>query len=290
MDIKLLDAIKGIVKSAVDEDLGSGDVTTDAIFGSHIVGSTGRMVAKEDMVICGQEVVAEVFKSFSGLSPYKPLFQDGERVKKGCILGEVEGSVTALLIAERTALNFFQRLSGIATKSNELSLIASKYNVKIKDTRKTTPGFRLLEKYAVKVGGGSNHRIGLFDAFMLKNNHIDACGGDIREAAKRCREYEKVHGKRDFLEIEVRDFKELDQALMTDAEMIMLDNFSTNQIIDAVEIIRKARPEVEVEASGDISKDNFEEYCKTGVDSISMGALTHSVRSVDISFRIQKNS
>jgi len=239
-------------------------------------------LAREPFAVCGQSIAAEIFKRLDSDISYIPLKKDGERVKENEVFAKITGSFREILTAERTALNFLQRLSGIATLSSEAASIISDLKVKVVDTRKTTPGWRLLEKYAVKTGGASNHRIGLFDAVLIKNNHIDAIGGKVTQAINACR---NVSPEGTFIQVEVRDFKELESALSVNPDCILLDNMSTEKMVKAVEIRNTHNKNILLEASGGITVKNLREVAETGVERISMGSITHSASAVDISLR-----
>jgi nicotinate-nucleotide pyrophosphorylase (carboxylating) len=240
------------------------------------------MVAKQDGILCGAEVGERVFVLVDNTLRVTLLKHDGDAVRKGDMLMTVEGPSGSILTAERTALNFMQRLSGIATETHRMVQMLDGLETKLLDTRKTTPNMRLLEKYAVKCGGGTNHRIGLYDMVMLKDNHIDFAGG-IVNAIRRCHEYLKAKGLDLKIEIEVRDFNELQQVLDEGGvDRIMLDNFTPADTRKAVTIINHR---YEVESSGGITYDTIRDYAEQGVDFISVGALTHSVKGLDLSFK-----
>ena len=245
------------------------------------------MVAKAEGIVCGMEVGERVFH-FVNDSYYHSQIpitvtmhkQDGDAVKKGDILMTIEGASGVILTAERTALNFMQRLSGIATETHKMVAMLDGLNTRLLDTRKTTPNMRLLEKYAVKCGGGTNHRIGLYDMVMLKDNHIDFAGG-IEAAIDRTRAYLKAKGKDLRIEIEVRNMDELEQVMQHGGvDRIMLDNFDTDTLRKAV---KRIGGKYETEASGGITEETLRSYAETGVDFISVGALTHHIKSMDIS-------
>ena len=245
------------------------------------------MVAKQEGIVCGMEVGERVF-NFVNDSFYhtqQPMTivlmkKDGDHVAKGDVLMTIEGSAAAILTAERTALNFMQRLSGIATQTHHMVQMLDGLHTRLLDTRKTTPNMRLLEKYAVKCGGGTNHRIGLYDMIMLKDNHIDFAGG-IEAAIDRTHAYLKEKGKDLKIEIEVRNLDELEQVLAHGGvDRIMLDNFDTDTLREAV---RRIDGKYETEASGGITEETLRSYAETGVDFISVGALTHHIKSMDIS-------
>lgn len=263
------------------EDIGDGDHTTLCCIPEDAMGKS-HLLIKEDGILAGVEVAKKVFARFDDTMKVEVLIQDGAHVKKGDIAMVVTGKVRSLLQTERLMLNIMQRMSGIAT-------MTSKYVEKLKgtkthvlDTRKTTPGMRMLEKQAVKIGGGMNHRIGLFDMILLKDNHVDFAGG-ITNAIDRCHKYLEEKGLKLKIEIEVRNFDELQQVIdHGGVDRIMLDNFSVADTRKAVEIIAGR---FETESSGGITFDTIRQYAECGVDFISVGALTHSVKGLDMSFK-----
>lgn len=275
-----------LIRMALLEDVGDGDHSTLACIPTTATG-IAKMVAKQDGILCGMEVGERVFhfvndSFYHSQMPMKvtPLKRDGERVKKGDELMTIEGAAGVILTAERTALNFMQRLSGIATQTHLLVDMLDGLHTQLLDTRKTTPNMRLLEKYAVKCGGGTNHRIGLYDMVMLKDNHIDFAGG-IEAAIDRTHAYLKEKGKELKIEIEVRNLDELEQVMAHGGvDRIMLDNFDVETLKEAV---RRIDGRYETEASGGINETTLRSYAETGVDFISVGALTHHIKSMDIS-------
>lgn len=276
MQIENLDEL---IRMALREDVGDGDHSTLACIPPTAVG-TAKMVAKQDGVLCGAEVGERVFYLVDNSLKVCLLKHDGDMVVKGDVLMTIEGHSGSILTAERTALNFMQRLSGIATETHRLVDMLQGLDTKLLDTRKTTPNMRLLEKYAVKCGGGTNHRIGLYDMVMLKDNHIDFAGG-IEAAIDRTRNYLKEKGKDLRIEIEVRDLDELQRVLdHGGVDRIMLDNFDVDTLREAVVRIDHR---YETEASGGITDATLRCYAETGVDFISVGALTHHIKSMDIS-------
>lgn len=269
--------VKDIVKNAILEDLGTGDITTMSTI-PRGVNITGRFLAKEDGILCGMDVVREVFYCIDESVELISLYKDGDSIIKGDIFATVEGCAQSILSAERVALNFLQRMSAIATYAKKLSDRVSGYKTKILDTRKTTPGLRILEKYAVRIGGAYNHRYNLSDGVLIKDNHISA-SGSITEAVKNAREVIPHTLK---IEVEVKNFEEVREALAVGADIIMLDNMNTEQMQEAVDIINgKAL----VEASGNMDRKSLPEIAATGVDFISVGALTHSIKALDISLK-----
>ena len=270
-----------LIDLAFAEDIGDGDHTTLCCIPEDAMGKS-HLLIKEDGILAGVEVAKRVFARFDPTMQVEVLINDGTRVKKGDIAMIVTGKVRSLLQTERLMLNIMQRMSGIATMTNRYVERLKGTKTHVLDTRKTTPGMRMLEKQAVKIGGGMNHRIGLFDMILLKDNHVDFAGG-IRNAITRCHEYLKEKGLDLKIEIEVRNFDELNQVLECGGvNRIMLDNFSTDDTKNAVEIIGG---KYETESSGGITYDTIRSYAECGVDFISVGALTHSVKGLDMSFK-----
>lgn len=271
-------SVQELIDIALKEDIGSGDITTDNIIGSEQRGE-GRIIAKESLVLAGLEVAKSVFKTLDSEMVFHHDYADGDRMKSGDVIMTIEGQLRFLLMGERTALNFLQHLSGVATCVREYIDVLQSPEVRLIDTRKTLPGFRVLEKYAVRVGGARNHRMGLYDGVLIKDNHIAACGGitaAIENVRKGVSHLEKI-------EVEVSDQSGVAEALAAGADVIMLDNMDIGQIKAAVKLIDgKAM----VEVSGGVTKDDLGRLAKTGVDLISVGALTHSARNVDISMRL----
>jgi len=270
--------LKGIVENALMEDIGSGDVTTENIFCNNETGS-GKIIAKEKGIIAGLPVAELVFKTLDADIKWEQFVNDGAEVTAGKTIAGVTGNLQVILSGERVALNFIQRLSAIATKTFALVNKIAQYNVKILDTRKTTPGLRVLEKYAVRIGGGTNHRFGLYDAAMVKDNHIKAAGG-IAGAVSMLKDNLPVTTK---IEVEVETMEQVTEALSSNVDIIMLDNMSPQEMQQAVKLIAgKAL----VEASGGINMERIEVIAASGVDYISVGALTHSIQSLDISLEL----
>ena len=267
-----------LIQLALEEDIGAGDVTTDALIEPEHV-SAAVIFAKESLVLAGLRVAQEVFTTLDPAMSFDTTFQDGDRVETGDEILTAYGKLQALLTGERTALNFLQRLSGIATITRQYVDRVAGSNVRLTDTRKTIPGWRRLEKYAVKIGGAYNHRFGLYDGILIKDNHIVACGG-ISEAVDRVR-----NNRPQLLEIEVEasDLNQVKEALESGVDIIMLDNMDLNDVQKAVSLV-DGRALVEV--SGGVTLDTLAEVANTGVDIISIGALTHSARAVDISMRV----
>ena len=263
------------------EDIGDGDHTTLCCIPEDAEGKS-RLLIKEDGILAGVEVAKKVFSRFDNTLKVEVLIQDGTPVKKGDVAMIVTGKVRSLLQTERLMLNIMQRMSGIATMTNKYVKRLEGTHTHILDTRKTTPGMRMLEKQAVKIGGGVNHRIGLFDMILLKDNHVDVAGG-IKNAIERCHQYLKEKSLDLKIEIEVRNFEELQQVLECGGvDRIMLDNFSVENTRKAVEMINGR---FETESSGGLTFDTIRQYAECGVDYISVGALTHSVKGLDMSFK-----
>jgi len=272
--------IDKIIELAVEEDLGLGDITSDNIF-EPTDKAKAYFLAKEDMIVCGGNIAKSVFDYIDSSIKFKMLKKEGEFVKKGTKIAEISGPALTMLKAERPALNFMQRLSGIATMAYTLNKIAKKYKVILVDTRKSLPGMRKYDKYAVRTGGAKNHRMSLADSVMIKDNHIAACGSITKAVAL----IKSRIGHTPKIEVETKNLKEVAEALKAGVDIIMLDNMPVAQIIKAKKLING---KAIIEVSGGVNKDNLEEYCKTGVDVISMGALTHSVPAKDISMLVSE--
>ena len=270
-----------LIDLAFAEDIGDGDHTTLCCIPEDAMGKS-HLLIKEDGILAGVEVAKRVFAKFDSTMQVEVLINDGTPVKKGDIAMIVTAKVRSLLQTERLMLNIMQRMSGIATMTNKYVERLKGTKTHVLDTRKTTPGLRMLEKQAVKIGGGMNHRIGLFDMILLKDNHVDFCGG-ITNAITRCHEYLKEKGLNLKIEIEVRNFDELAEAMNCGGiNRIMLDNFSVADTKKAVDIVGG---KFETESSGGITFDTIRDYAECGVDFISVGALTHSVKGLDMSFK-----
>ncbi len=270
--------VNEIIRKAILEDIGMGDVTTDNLIEADHQ-SEAFVLAKEKGIIAGLNVARMVFKHFDQHIEFKPLFKDGDKVKAGDKVAKLRGSTKAILKGERVALNFLQRLSGIATKTHHCVTLVKDFPVRVTDTRKTTPTLRILEKYAVAIGGGYNHRMGLYDAVMIKDNHIIAAGGILKAVnALRSKIPHTVK-----IEVEAENMAEVKEAVEARADIIMLDNMDTKTMFDAVNYINGRAI---VEASGGITEKNIREVAKTGVDVISIGALTTHVESLDISLEV----
>ena len=270
-----------LIDLAFAEDIGDGDHTTLCCIPETAMGKS-HLLIKEEGILAGVEVAKKVFNRFDPTMQVEVLIGDGAHVKVGDVAMVVTGKTRSLLQTERLMLNIMQRMSGIATMTNRYVERLKGTNTRILDTRKTTPGLRMLEKQAVKIGGGVNHRIGLFDMILLKDNHVDFAGG-ITNAIDRCHAYLQEKGLDLKIEIEVRNFDELNQVLTHGGvNRIMLDNFSVSDTKKAVDIIAGR---YETESSGGITYDNIRDYAEQGVDFISVGALTHSVKGLDMSFK-----
>lgn len=278
MDKEIIDQF---IKNAIAEDLGDGDHTSLSTIPADAQGQA-KLIIKEDGIVAGVALSLAIFRYIDQNLDINVLIQDGASVKYGDIVLTVSGSTHSILLAERLVLNCMQRMSGIATKTNHIVQLLSSYKTRLLDTRKTTPGLRYLEKWAVRIGGGVNHRIGLYDMILIKDNHVDYAGG-IANAITSAQKYLKDKGKDLEIEIEVRNLTELNEVLAVGGvNRIMLDNFSFDDLIKAVGIIDH---KYVTEASGGITESNVAEYAACGVDFISMGALTHSVKSLDMSLK-----
>ena len=273
--------IDKLIDLAFAEDIGDGDHTTLSCIPATAMGKS-KLLIKEAGVLAGIEVAKEIFNRFDPTMKVEVFINDGTEVKPGDVAMVVEGKVQSLLQTERLMLNVMQRMSGIATMTNKYVKRLEGTNTHVLDTRKTTPGMRMLEKEAVKIGGGMNHRIGLFDMILLKDNHVDFAGG-IANALDRCAAYQKEKGLNLKVEIECRSFDEIKQVMAHGgADRIMLDNFSVEDTRKAIELINH---QFETESSGGITFDTLRDYAECGVDFISVGALTHSVKGLDMSFK-----
>ena len=273
--------IDEIIEKALAEDIGDGDHTSLSTIPKEAMGKA-KLLIKEDGILAGIKIAEKVFNKVDKNIVFNVLLKDGEKVKYGDIAFVVEGSSISLLSGERLALNFMQRMSGIATATGKIVEKLHGLKTKVIDTRKTTPNLRILEKESVVIGGGENHRMGLYDMIMIKDNHVDYAGG-ISKAIKSAKRY-LIENKKDLkIEIEVRNFKELNEVLeIGKIDRIMLDNFSVKDMKKAIQIING---KYETEASGGITIDTIREYAETGVDFISVGALTHQVKSLDMSLK-----
>ncbi|MFW6022529.1 MAG: carboxylating nicotinate-nucleotide diphosphorylase [Halanaerobiaceae bacterium] len=271
--------VQDIIERSIQEDIWTGDLTGNLLIDNSSVGKA-FIIAKEEGIIAGLPIAEKVFLRLTDEIIFKYLLTDGTMVQPGDIIAEVKGPAREILKGERIALNFLQRMSGIATRTSLYVKAVSEYPVKIVDTRKTTPTLRILEKYAVRVGGGFNHRMGLYDAVMIKDNHITAIGG-ITPAVKKAKE-QLAHTVK--IEVEVENLGEVQEALDIGVDIIMLDNMNISEMSRAVNIING---DAVVEASGGITLDGLAEVAATGVDIISVGALTHNIKSLDISLNME---
>ena len=273
--------IDELIDLAFAEDIGDGDHTTLCCIPDTAMGKS-RLLIKEPGILAGVEIARKIFHRFDPDLKMTVYIEDGTAVKPGDVAFVVEGRVQSLLQTERLMLNVMQRMSGIATMTHRYVKKLEGLHTRILDTRKTTPGMRMLEKEAVKIGGGVNHRIGLFDMILLKDNHVDFAGG-IENAISRCHDYLKAKGKDLKIEIEVRNLDELKEVMRVGGvDRIMLDNFSTELTREAVKIVGG---KYEIESSGGITFDTIRDYAESGVDFVSVGALTHSVKGLDMSFK-----
>ncbi len=270
--------LRQLIRTALDEDIGAGDVTTGAALRGDEAGHA-RATAKAEMVVAGIDVFGEVFLAFDPALNFTQRRRDGEKAEKGDLLAEISGSLASILTAERVALNLFQRMCGIATLTRRYVDQIEGMPAKILDTRKTVPGLRILDKYAVRVGGGYNHRFALYDGVLIKDNHIKAAGG-IGPAVRRVRERIPHTLK---IEVEVKNLTELEEALAAGADAVMLDNMELAEMAAAVKRVGGKTP---LEASGNMTLERVREVAATGVDLISVGALTHSVAAADISLNV----
>ena len=274
-DIKL--QILDCVILALREDIGKGDITTDSIVPADMR-TSAKIIAKESGIICGLGIARLVFQSVDKNIKFTDKVREGKAVKKGTVVATIKGPARGILTAERTALNFLQRLSGIATLTNKF-VKAAGGRVKILDTRKTSPGLRVLEKYAVKIGGGFNHRLGLFDAVLIKDNHISVAGG-LKKAVDLAKK------KYPWIEVEVKTLGQVREAIEAGVSRIMLDNMSIAGIKRSVQLVRRSKRKIEIEVSGGITLKNIRSIARTGADYVSVGAITHSAKALDISLKI----
>ena len=265
------------ILSALKEDITSEDITTNAIMKENKLGEV-KLICKEDGIIAGMEVYKRVFELLDEKSQVEMYVKDGDRVKKGDLLATLRADIKVILTGERTALNYLQRMSGIATHTRKIVDLLEGSKTKLLDTRKTTPNNRLFEKYAVKVGGGCNHRYNLSDGILIKDNHIDAAGG-VKQAVEMAKEYAPFVRK---IEVEVENLEMVKEALEAKADIIMLDNMSTEMMKEAVKLIDGR---AQTECSGNVTKERMDEIISTGVDFVSCGALTHSSPVLDISMK-----
>lgn len=271
------DQIEASIRSWLNEDLGYGDITSETTVDPEVIGK-GIIHMKQKGIIAGLPLMEKVFQTIDESLQVDRKVEDGAQVAKGDVVAEVHGSLQSILKGERLALNLLQRLSAIATKTHHYVSLVAGLPVRIVDTRKTTPGLRLLEKYAVRVGGGHNHRFGLYDAVMIKDNHIKASGGIVQAVSKA--RTQLPHTVK--IEVEVESLDQLEEALNAGADIILLDNMPEDRMRESVRLIRN-HPHVVIEASGGVNEETVRSIAETGVDVISVGGLTHSVHALDIS-------
>ena len=283
IEIEFNESLKQSIKNWLSEDVGSGDITTEATISSDSY-SKAVIHVKETGIIAGIPVAQLVFAIVDPQLRFTAFVQDGQRVEKGTIIIEVEGKTRSLLTGERLALNLMQRLSGIATKTNQFVQALQGLQVRLVDTRKTTPGHRMLEKYAVRAGGGYNHRFGLYDAVMIKDNHIKGAGS-ITKAVESARKHIPHTMK---IEVETESMEQINEAIAAGADIIMLDNMNLQAMSEAVKHIKQKTPHIMVEASGGVTLETLHGIAQTGVDVISVGALTYSVQALDISLDLNE--
>lgn len=274
--------INKLIDLGIEEDINTGDITTESIIPESMT-ATATMTAKQDGVISGLEIVKMVYDRFQDDVVFTPYFNNGDHVKKGDVILKIEATYPTLLRGERLSLNIFQRMCGIATETARYVKELAGTHTQLLDTRKTAPGLRVLDKMAVKHGGGTNHRMGLYDMAMIKDNHIKMAGG-IAKAVEQVRSSIPSDIK---IEVEATNLEEVQQAIEAGADIIMLDNMSNSAMTEAVSVIRKADKGIKTEASGNMSIERLREVAETGVDYISVGALTHTVKGMDISMNIQ---
>ncbi len=274
--------INKLIDLGIEEDINTGDITTESIIPESMT-ATATMTAKQDGVISGLEIVKMVYDRFQDDVVFTPYFNNGDHVKKGDVILKIEATYPTLLRGERLSLNIFQRMCGIATETAKYVKELAGTHTQLLDTRKTAPGLRVLDKMAVKHGGGTNHRMGLYDMAMIKDNHIKMAGG-IAKAVEQVRSRIPSDIK---IEVEATNLDEVQQAIEAGADIIMLDNMSNSAMTEAVAVIRKADKGIKTEASGNMSIERLREVAETGVDYISVGALTHTVKGMDISMNIQ---
>lgn len=284
MNISIEQEIKDFIENAFREDIRDGDHSSLAAIPADAT-DTARLLVKGDGILAGVELAKHIFHAYDPELEIEVFIEDGSAIKYGDVAFYVKGKSRSLLGAERLVLNCMQRMSGIATKANEFAQLVEGTNAKVLDTRKTTPGIRFLEKWAVRIGGGHNHRMGLYDMIMLKDNHVDFCGG-IKEAILQTRKYLEENKLDLKVEIETRNLDEVKQVLAVgQVDRIMLDNFTPEAIVEALAVIDG---KFETEASGGITLETVRSYAETGVDYISVGALTHSYKSLDLSLKAIK--
>ncbi len=304
--------IEALVRKALEEDLGTGDITTDSLIQDDAL-ARGEFIARKEGIICGLPIIEPLFRLLNEDIKFKAALADGDAVKSGQIIGKIFGQARAILSGERVALNFLQRLSGIATLTRKFVRAVEEFPARIYDTRKTTPLWRHLEKYAVKIGGGENHRFGLYDMVLIKDNHLRFLGAShpaLRPETPQGRGKDAQHpmGRRALkehiaelrkslapdvkIEIEAENLNEVKEAILAGADVIMLDNMSLDEMRQAAELVRNApvrarQGKIEIEASGGVSLENVKKIAQAGVDRISVGAITHSAPALDISLEVE---
>ncbi|NOZ63019.1 MAG: carboxylating nicotinate-nucleotide diphosphorylase [Calditrichaeota bacterium] len=274
-----------LINTAFQEDLNEiGDVTSNAIFGKKQT-ATAMIISKQQGIFSGGFLTELISGSVDSEMEVINFVKEGDHLSQYQRVSKLSGSIKSILIAERTILNFLSRMSGVSTLTNEFVKIALPHRITILDTRKTFPGWRYLDKYAVKVGGGQNHRFGLFDMFLIKENHIKAAGG-ILQAVEQCKKYSEKVRKEIAIEVETTNLEEVKQALIAGADRIMLDNMTVNKIKQAVSLIKEKDNHVKIEISGGVNYENIDKFVDTGVDFISIGSLTHSAKAFDFSLLV----
>jgi len=293
--------IEALVRKALEEDLGTGDITTDNLIQDDALAS-GEFIGQKEGIICGLPIIQPLFRLLNEDIKFKAALADGDAVKSGQIIGKIFGQARAILSGERVALNFLQRLSGIATLTRKFVRAVEEFPARIYDTRKTTPIWRHLEKYAVKIGGGENHRFGLYDMVLIKDNHLRFLGASHPEDAQHpmgrralkehIAELRKSLAPDVKIEIEAENLNEVKEAILAGADVIMLDNMSLDEMRQAAELVRNApvrarQGKIEIEASGGVSLENVKKIAQAGVDRISVGAITHSAPALDISLEVE---
>lgn len=279
--MKITDNIKHLIQMTLAEDIGDGDHSSQSCIPDSARGEM-KLLVKQDGILCGVDVAREVLRQVDDTIQMEQFMHDGDTIYKGDIVFRLHGSAQKMLTAERTVLNFMQRMSGIATTTHEYVEMVKDTSVTLLDTRKTTPNMRIFEKYAVEVGGAQNHRFGLFDMMMLKDNHIDFAGG-IEKAIDAAVAYQKAHGLNLKIEVETRSLEDVQRVLAHGgAHRIMFDNFTPAQVREGVQLVNH---QMETEASGGITNETLHDYAETGVDFISIGAFTHHIASLDLSLK-----
>lgn len=277
--------VKKLIQMSLREDIGDGDHSSLSCISPDEMGEM-KLLVKEDGILCGVDVAREVIRQVDEKIEMEQYMQDGDNIKKGDIVFKLKGPAASMLTAERNVLNFMQRMSGIATSAHEYAELVKDTTVTLLDTRKTTPNMRIFEKYAVKVGGATNHRFGLYDMMMLKDNHIDFAGG-IEKAIDAAIDYQKAHGLNLKIEIETRSLDDVKRVMAHGGvHRIMFDNFTPEQIVEGVKLVDH---KYETEASGGIVKETLKDYAVTGVDFVSVGAFTHHIASLDLSLKFVKS-